>query len=157
LENKEVQCVIADRAVNLSVNPVPYRWRYQLKKGRVHAVAGVCLSLVLTANSIVGCAATPTVTQVLEVCARAAANGHQGVDATTCEWYTMPCACKVGRSDSDAEPWCIPAGESTERTVLKVVGELRRLPDKQTPIDEVAPGILARLYPCGDATIESNK
>ena len=36
-----------------------------------------------------------------------------------------PCACKVGRSDSDAEPWCIPAGESTERTVLKVVGDGR--------------------------------
>ena len=128
-----------------------------MKKGRKHAVAVVCLSFVLTAHSIVGCAATPTVIQVLEVCARAVANGHQGVDAATCEWYTMPCACKVGRSDSEAEPWCIPAGESTERTVFKVVEALRRLPDQQTPVDEVTPGILARLYPCGDAAVESTK
>ena len=41
--------------------------------------------------------------------------------------------------------------------MLKVVGELRRVPDKQTPIDQVTPGILARLYPCGAATVEPDK
>jgi hypothetical protein len=128
-----------------------------LKKGCEQAGAEWCLALVLAANSIVGCAATPTVNQVLEVCARAAANGHQGVDAATCEWYTLPCACKVSRSDFGADPWCIPAGESTERTVHKVVGELRHVPDQQTPIDQVTSGILARLYPCGPVTLEPDQ
>lgn len=128
-----------------------------MKKGFDHAGAGLCLSLVLAANPLVGCAATPNVSQVLDVCARAAANGHQGVDAATCEWYVLPCACKVSRSDAGADPWCIPAGESTERTVLKVVAELRLVPDKQSPIDQVTPGILTRLYPCGAATVETER
>lgn len=125
-----------------------------MKKGCEQTGVGLILSLALAASPMVGCAAAPSVAQVLEVCARAAASGHQGVDTATCEWYAIPCACKVGRSDPEADRWCIPTGESTARTVRKVVAELRLVPDQQTPIDAVTPDILARLYSCGPAVAE---
>jgi len=109
--------------------------------------AALALSLVLAASPGAR-AATPSVAQVLAACARGAANGDRGVDAAMCEWYAAPCGCKPGQLEGAADRWCIPVDEPVPTTVLRVVAELRRAPNHAAPIDQVVPGILARLYPC---------
>ena len=90
----------------------------------------------------------PTVAELLATCASGDANGNKGVDAAACEWFAVPCGCKPGQVGTDRYRWCIPAAEPTVTTRLKVLAELRRVPDRAVPIDQVVPVILARLYPC---------
>ena len=95
-----------------------------------------------------GEAPVPSVAQVLGACARGAAAGGRGLDAAMCEWYTAPCGCKPGEVDSAVYRWCLPADEPIDATSRAVIAELRRVPDRSAPIDQVLPPILARLYPC---------
>ena len=112
------------------------------------AAVGLGLGLLLATGPGGTSAATPTVAQVLDACARGAANGDRGVDAAMCEWYTAPCGCKPGQVDGSVYRWCVPVAEPIPTTVRKVIAELRRAPDHKAAIDRVVPGILARLYPC---------
>jgi hypothetical protein len=90
--------------------------------------------------------AGPSVGQVLAACDRGAALGGRGVDSAMCEWYAAPCDCKAGPPEGPR--WCTPDGEPVERIAIRVVAELRRLPDRSVDVDLAVPGILARLYPC---------
>ena len=90
----------------------------------------------------------PTVAQVLAACERGAAKGNKGMDADNCKWFAAPCGCHPGHIGSETYRWCTPVTESTETTLGKVVAELRRVPDRSAPIDQVVPVILARLNPC---------
>lgn len=93
-------------------------------------------------------AGSPTVAQVLAACERGAAHGNQGLDADNCKWFAAPCGCHPGHVGSETYRWCVPVEEATPTTVGKVVAELRRVPDRSAPINQVVPVILARLYPC---------
>jgi hypothetical protein len=88
----------------------------------------------------------PTVSALLQVCERAAAQGNRGVDAAMCEWYAAPCACKL--RGTGAEPWCVPDGEDIDTTVVKVLAELRRAADPKAPADRAVTEVLVRIYPC---------
>ncbi len=88
----------------------------------------------------------PTVAALLQVCDRAAAQGHRGVDAAMCEWYAAPCACKLG--ETGADPWCVPEDEGIELTVRKVLAELRGRADPKAPAKRAVLEALVRLYPC---------
>ena len=92
--------------------------------------------------------ASPSVAELLAVCERGSAAGNTGVDAAICEWYAVPCDCKQARADADAEHWCLPETESVDSAMLRVVGELRRVPDRAAAAEQVVPGIMSRLYPC---------
>jgi hypothetical protein len=92
--------------------------------------------------------AGPTVGELLAACERGVAQGNTGVDSALCEWYAVPCDCKLTRPNLAIEPWCMPASVSIDEAMLRVIGELRRQPDRSAPAEQVVPGILGRLYPC---------
>jgi len=92
--------------------------------------------------------AGPTVSELLAACERGVAQGNTGVDSALCEWYTVPCDCKLTRATLAIEPWCMPTSVSIDDAMLEVLGELRRQPDRSAPAEQVVPGILGRLYPC---------
>ncbi|HYN76522.1 MAG TPA: Rap1a/Tai family immunity protein [Lamprocystis sp. (in: g-proteobacteria)] len=98
--------------------------------------------------------ATPSVAELLAACGRGYAHGNQGVDAAACEWFANPCGCKLSAGGRDGPHWCVPAAESPDATVLKVVAALRRYPDRVAPVDQVVPEILVRIYPCATGTGE---
>jgi hypothetical protein len=118
---------------------------------RVHHTAVWAILALLSLTGPLTAAAppvTPTVAELLAVCERGYAQGNQGVDAAACEWFANPCGCRPGAAGREGQHWCIPAGESPDATVRKVVAQLRRQPDPAAPVDRVVPDILARLYPC---------
>lgn len=92
--------------------------------------------------------AGPSVAALLGACERGLAEGDTGVDSALCEWYAVPCDCKLTRPGSVAEPWCMPASVSIDDAMRAVIVELRRVPDGSLPAEAVVPGILGRLYPC---------
>ncbi|WP_295880184.1 Rap1a/Tai family immunity protein [uncultured Thiohalocapsa sp.] len=89
--------------------------------------------------------------ELLAACERGRAAGDRGVDAALCEWYAVPCDCK-GRAPATGPRWCVPAAESIDAALPKVLAALRAAPQQQAPALEVVPGIMARLYPCAAAT-----
>lgn len=101
---------------------------------------------VLPAQPPVG----PTVAELLAACERGRAAGDRGVDAALCEWYAVPCDCK-GMAPATGPRWCMPAAESIDAALPKVLAALRAEPQQQAPALAVVPGIMARLYPCVDA------
>ena len=92
--------------------------------------------------------AGPSVGALIAACERGVAQGNTGVDSALCEWYAVPCDCKLTRPGLNAEPWCMPASVSIDEAMGRVIGELRRQPDRTIPAEQVVPGILGRLYPC---------
>jgi hypothetical protein len=128
------------------MRPRPYRVR-QLASALFGAVL---LSLAL-AHHADALAAGPTVGALLEVCDRAFAQGYQGVDAATCEWFAAPCACKLRDRDGGGLPWCVPDSESIDTTVRKVVAALRLREDRDSPAEPAVQEILVHLYPCPPA------
>ncbi|QQO54211.1 MAG: hypothetical protein N838_13510 [Thiohalocapsa sp. PB-PSB1] len=90
----------------------------------------------------------PSVGALLAACERGLAQGNTGVDAALCEWYTVPCDCKLTRADTDLQSWCLPETESIDSAMLAVIGKLRQLPDTDRSARQIVPDILARLYPC---------
>jgi hypothetical protein len=117
---------------------------------RVFARVALCslslLALVLMPST--DALAGPSVDELLAACERGVAQGNAGVDSALCEWYAVPCDCKLTRPNLAIEPWCMPASISIDQAMLRVVGELRRQPDGSAPAEQVVPDILARLYPC---------
>ena len=108
-------------------------------------VPSALLILSITSTSAF---AGPSVGDLLAACERGLAQGNTGVDSALCEWYAVPCECKLTRPNADLEPWCMPETESIDAAMLAVIGELRRKPDRSLPAEQVVPGILGRLYPC---------
>jgi len=106
------------------------------------------LALVLLLMPVAGAMAGPSVGELLAACERGLAQGNIGVDSALCEWYAVPCDCKLSRPNADLEPWCMPATESMDSAMLAVIGELKRAPDRSLPAEQVVPGLLSRLYPC---------
>jgi hypothetical protein len=92
----------------------------------------------------------PTVAELLAACERGRAAGDRGVDAALCEWYAVPCDCK-GKAPATGPRWCLPAAESIDAALPKVLAALRAAPHQQAPALAVVPDIMARLYPCADA------
>jgi len=92
--------------------------------------------------------AGPSVAALVAACERGLANGNTGVDAAMCEWYAVPCDCKLTARDWELERWCMPPDESVDDAMVKVLAELRRQPDQAAAAERVVPGILSRLYPC---------
>ena len=90
----------------------------------------------------------PSVAALVAACERGLARGNTGVDAAMCEWYAVPCDCKLTAQDWELERWCMPQTESLDHAMVKVLAELRRQPDQTAPAERVVPGILSRLYPC---------
>lgn len=119
--------------------------RYRLRPC-VNALAGAALATVVPCADAV--AAGPTIGALIEVCDRAFAQGYQGLDAATCEWLAAPCACKPRDPDGGEPPWCVPASESIDGTVRKVLAALRRSPDRDSAAEPAVRAILTRLYPC---------
>jgi hypothetical protein len=88
------------------------------------------------------------VADLLALCDRAAASGFQGPEGAACEWYAVPCACKLRDPGSGSVPWCVPASESIDATRDKVLAGLRAGVDPSGPAADAVAAILARLYPC---------
>ncbi|MGB5734857.1 MAG: Rap1a/Tai family immunity protein [Thiohalocapsa sp.] len=107
-------------------------------------LAACLLSSTLAADALAG----PSVGALLAACERGLAQDNTGVDAAMCEWYAVPCDCKLTRPGSVLEPWCMPASESIDHAMRAVVGQLRREPDQELPAEQAVPAILGRLYPC---------
>jgi hypothetical protein len=122
--------------------PTARRWRGPLSISRLMAVliAALCCGTPVLAG--------PSVAELLAVCERASAAGNTGVDAAICEWYAVPCDCKSARADAEAERWCLPANESVDSALPRVMGVLRLVPYLAVVAEQVVPGILSRLYPC---------
>jgi hypothetical protein len=130
-----------------SVNDNALAWRPH-RAGRPAAVllAPVLLALALPAVALAG----PTVGELRTVCARAIAAGNQGVDAAMCEWYAVPCDCKLTRPDVGWPRWCMPASVSVDQAMLAVTARLSDAPDPGADAGPVVAEILSRLYPCDD-------
>jgi hypothetical protein len=120
--------------------------RYHFRQLASALCGAVLLSVALAESDAL--AAGPTVGALLEVCDRAFAQGYQGLDAATCEWFAAPCACKLRDRDGGDLPWCVPDSESIDATVRKVVAALRLSPDRDAPAEPAVQAILTRLYPC---------
>jgi ribosomal protein S12 methylthiotransferase accessory factor YcaO len=90
---------------------------------------------------------SPSVAALLAACERGLAARNTGVDAALCEWYAVPCDCKLTR-DADLPRWCMPADEPIERAMRRVVAGLRAHPEPGAAAEPAVAGILARLYPC---------
>ena len=92
-------------------------------------------------------AASPSVNQLLAACERGLAAGNVGVDAAICEWYAVPCDCKV--TDTEEPPrWCLPSSESIDTTMRRVVAALRAYPSPDDDAEAAVAGIFSGLYPC---------
>ncbi|MFY9972905.1 MAG: hypothetical protein WAK53_01510 [Chromatiaceae bacterium] len=122
--------------------------RYRLRSC-VNALAGAALAMVVTCPDAI--AGGPTIGALIEVCDRAFAQGYQGLDAATCEWFAAPCACKLRDPDGSELPWCVPASESIDATVRKVLAALRRSPNRDSAAEPAVRAILTGLYPCAPA------
>jgi hypothetical protein len=112
------------------------------------AMALAALMTVGPADLIAAEAPEPTVAELVATCDRARAQGNRGPQAAACEWFTAPCACKLGRPGQTGEPWCVPPGEAVEDQVAKVIDRLRLRPDQGTPAGPAVSETLARIYPC---------
>lgn len=115
----------------------------------VTALASLCL-LCLSLASEAGAGSELSVQALVELCARGQAQGGVGVDAAFCDWYLLPCDCKVGQSR--APRWCLAADESDPRAYGelrdRVLRELRQLPIQSQAAEAAVARILDRLYPC---------
>lgn len=93
-------------------------------------------------------AQSPTVSELLEVCERGRSQGWLGVDAAFCDWFALPCDCKLGGRDEPPR-WCLPAGDDALDTArARVLAELRRLDGAAMPAEAAVARLLPRLYPC---------
>ena len=98
--------------------------------------------------------AGPSVAELLLVCQHGFEQGNSGLDAAACEWYAAPCACGKRGADPVTSGWCVPASESIDDTVRKVVANLRRHPDQAAEVELVVPEILTRIFPCQTTTAD---
>ncbi|MCP5146297.1 MAG: hypothetical protein H6978_15920 [Gammaproteobacteria bacterium] len=110
----------------------------------------VTMSL-LVAGGRMASAQSPSISQVVSVCESALAADFTGLDAAMCEWYAVPCDCKIDLADSDAPRACIPPGQEVATTASQVVAQLRRMDRPEAAIDSVIPRLLAQMYPCDGA------
>ena len=108
----------------------------------------MALATLMTIGPVVAEAPEPTVAGLVATCDRARAHGNRGPEAGACEWFTAPCACKLGNRGVSREPWCVPPGEAIEDQVAKVLAGVRRHPDQQAPAGPAVSETLARIYPC---------
>jgi hypothetical protein len=113
---------------------------------RLFRAAALC-TLTLAAGPVAA-ADGPTVAKLLAVCDKGFAQGNTGLDAATCEWYAAPCACRPAHRNAVAQKWCVPATETIDNTIRKVVAELRQYPEKAADANAVVAQILTQLYPC---------
>jgi len=90
---------------------------------------------------------SPSVAQLLAACERGLAAGNVGVDAAFCEWYAVPCDCKVTGTDEPPR-WCLPSSESIDTAMRRVVTALRAYPSPDDDAEPVVARILSGLYPC---------
>lgn len=104
------------------------------------------ISVMLAAFPL-SAAADATATDVLRACARAAAGEGQGIDAAFCEWYALPCACKISPEAPEPPRWCYPQPMDHAAVLGAVLAELAAVPGR-APAGTAVPRILARLYPC---------
>jgi hypothetical protein len=123
--------------------------------GILRRAAGLAAAGLLMSHAAANAEGGPSVGELLAVCERAAAAGHRGVDAATCEWFAVPCDCKLLRGEDDAVRWCMPAQEGIDTATLKVVAALRRALARDASLAaadtrSLVPGIMAGLYPCAD-------
>jgi hypothetical protein len=105
-------------------------------------------TFTLAAAGPVRAAEGPTVAKLLAVCDKGFAQGNTGLDAAMCEWYAAPCACRSKHGNAAGPKWCVPATETIDNTVRKVVAELRRYPEDGADANAAVARILTQLYPC---------
>lgn len=105
------------------------------------------LVALMAAGGVTAETAEPSVARLLATCDRAQARGNRGPEAAACEWYALPCACKLGRGTA-SDPWCIPPGEAPGATIARVIEGLRPYPNQGAPAGPAVAETLARLYPC---------
>jgi len=96
-------------------------------------------------------AATPalSVDALLALCKRGDAQAGVGVEAAFCEWYLLPCDCKLSQPGQPPR-WCLPESEplALAQAHDRVLLELERIPDPGQAATEAVERILERLYPC---------
>lgn len=120
-----------------------------LRSDRIH-VGGLCLLLLVTTPLS---AQSVRVGDLLALCARADAAAGVGVDAAFCDWYALPCDCKLMRPEAGVEPngprWCLPdAASALDAARAQVLAELEQLGTPTRSAEPAVAEILARLYPC---------
>ena len=125
----------------MSHRPTPFR-------GTIPAPWAGVLVIVLWAHGGTVVAGDLRVADLLALCDRALASGFQGPEGAACEWYAVPCACKLRDPASGSVPWCVPETESIDATRDKVLAALRADVDPSGPAEGAVAAILARLYPC---------
>jgi len=131
--------------------PQPFRGCPSRPARLLTAVVALLLPALVAAQpaAAADAAVGPNVGQLLAACERGLAAGNTGVDAALCEWYAVPCDCKLTRNAA-LPRWCMPADEPVERAMRRVVAELRTHAEPGAAAEPVVAGILARLYPCDE-------
>jgi hypothetical protein len=121
------------------------------------SIGGLGLLLLLTGPLA---AQSLSVGELTSLCARAEAAAWVGTDAAFCDWYALPCDCKLadpgqdldqdpGQAARSAPRWCLPDAEpALEVARARVLAELEQLRAPMRPAEPAVAEILARLYPC---------
>ncbi len=88
---------------------------------------------------------------LIALCERGDADAGVGVDAAFCDWYALPCDCKLGQPGQQPR-WCLPDAElepgAYDDARKRVLDELEQLPRRGQAATDAVAQILARLYPC---------
>lgn len=92
-----------------------------------------------------------SVDALIALCERADAQAGIGVDAAFCDWYLLPCDCKLGQP-GQAPRWCLPDPATEPRAFdearKRILAALERSKRAGQAAEEAVAQILARLYPC---------
>jgi hypothetical protein len=89
---------------------------------------------------------------LLALCERGDAQGGAGVDAAFCDWFLLPCDCKLQQAGTSPR-WCLPEPEARPQAYAeareRVLAALRRWPEQTLSAEKAVASILQQQYPCG--------
>lgn len=92
-----------------------------------------------------------SVDALIGLCDRGDTQGGMGVDAAFCDWYLLPCDCKLGQAEQ-LPRWCLPEPDvepkAYEEAHERVLAALKRLPAREQAAEVAVAQILERLFPC---------
>ena len=92
-----------------------------------------------------------SVEALIALCQRGDDQGGVGVDAAFCDWYLLPCDCKLGQSGQQPR-WCLPEPdtepEAYDEARERVLSGLERLPARGQAAEAAVARILEQHYPC---------
>ena len=92
-----------------------------------------------------------SVDALVALCERGDGQGGVGVDAAFCDWYLLPCDCKLGQPGQQPR-WCLPEPEADPRAYSDarehVLAVLEQLAETDQAAEAAVAKILQQHYPC---------